>query len=1059
MFNYLLSFSIKQRWFVLLCVLGVTLLGLFHFRDLPIDAVPDITNVQVQINTQAPGYAPLEVEQQITFPIEFALSGLPKMKSTRSLSRYGLSQVTVIFDEGTDIYFARQLLSEKLQQIQSRLPEGLQPELGPIATGLGEIYMWTLQADPQALNEAGEPLSLSDLRTLQDWVIRPQLKTVPGVTEVNTIGGSPKLFQISPSPEKLRAYQLSFQELVQALQDNNQNTGAGYIEREGTQYLLRMPGQLKDIQDIQQTLIKTENGVPIRVRDVAQVEYGKELRTGAATVNGQEAILGTAFMLMGANSQEVADRVHERLQEINHSLPQGVQAVTLYNRSLLVEKTVATVEENLALGALFVIVVLFLFLGNLRAALITALVIPVSMCFTISGMYFNNISANLMSLGALDFGIIVDGSVVMVENCLRHLGHRQQALGRPLNLKERMNCIWEASREARQALLFGELIIMVVYLPILALEGVEGKMFQPMALTVILALLGAMILSITFVPAALAIFMRGKIREKENGLMTRAHTLYQPLLRLSLAHRPVVLSFTLVLVMTCGVLSLKMGREFIPSLNEGDVAVQALRITGTSLSQSLKMQQQLEVTVQALPEVSHVFSRIGTAEVATDPMPPSIADTFVIMKPAEQWPDPSLTRGELLKKIQHTLEPLAGNNYEFTQPIQMRFNELLSGVRADLAIKIYGDDLDQLLQSAEQAESVLKRIPGAADLRVEQLSHLPILSMRPRREALGRYGLSTSELQTLIEIAGAGKVVGEIFEGDRRYQMIVRLPDSQREDVFELKQLPVPRRDQPGSFIPLEQLVDFNRLQGPNQISRENGKRRVVISANVRGRDLGSFVTEAQAELKQNLVLPSGYWLEWGGEFEKMRSAAQRLQIVVPLALVLILMLLNATLKSLKDTLLVFSGVPLALTGGILALALRGLPLSISAGVGFIALSGVAVLNGLVMLTFIRQLRQDQPDLMQAIFEGASTRLRPVLMTALVASLGFIPMALSTGTGAEVQRPLATVVIGGILSSTLLTLLVLPVLYSLVHQTPSGTSGKRAPVGPALPPLPRKEDS
>ncbi len=1034
MFNKILGFSIAHRWFVLLCVMGVGLLGAYHFRALPIDAVPDITNVQVQINTSAPGYAPLEVEQQITFPIEFALAGLPKMKSTRSLSRYGLSQVTVIFEEKTDIYFARQLLSEKLQQIRSGLPDNLQPELGPIATGLGEIYMWSLEADPGARNAEHKPYDLTDLRTLQDWVVRPQLKTVPGVTEVNTIGGYPKIFQISPFPERLRAYGLSFHEVAEALRQNNQNTGAGYIEREGAQYLLRMPGKLSNFEDIQQTLIKTENGVPIRIQDVARVEYGKELRTGAATYDGKEAVLGTAVMLLGANSQTVAENVHEKIQQINKSLPEGVRAVTLYNRSVLVEKTIATVEENLALGALFVILVLFLFLGNFRAAVITALVIPFAMCFTISGMYLNKISANLMSLGALDFGIIVDGSVVMAENCLRHLATTQKRLNRSLTLQERMQSIWEASREARQALLFGELIIMVVYLPILALEGVEGKMFHPMALTVILALVGAMILSMTFVPAALTIFMGGKVREKENWLMTQAQRLYLPVLRLALAYRGVVVSFALTLVAVCGVLSLKMGREFVPNLNEGDAAVQVLRATGTGLSQSIAMQKRVELMIQQLPEVSHVFSRIGTAEVATDPMPPNIADTFVIMKPEQEWPEPGLSRAELLEKIEHAVANLSGNNYEFTQPIQMRFNELLSGVRADLAIKIYGDDLDTLLATARKAERVLEQLPGVADLRVEQLGGLPILSMRPRREALGRYGISTAEVQDLLEVAGSGKVVGEIFEGDRRYEMMVRLPEHLRESTFSLKNLPVPRRDQPGSFVPMEQVVEFRQIRGPNQISRENGKRRIVISANVRGRDLGSFVAEAQTRLDQDLPLPEGYWVEWGGEFEKLRSAAQRLQIVVPLALVLILLLLHATLKSVKDTLLVFSGVPLALTGGVLALVLRGLPLSISAGVGFIALSGVAVLNGLVLLTFIHQMREREPDLQRAILKGARTRLRPVLMTALVASLGFIPMALSTGTGSEVQRPLATVVIGGIVSSTLLTLLVLPVLYSLVHE-------------------------
>lgn len=1034
MFNKILAFAIHQRWFVLLAVLGMTLLGIYNFRHLPIDAVPDITNVQVQINTEAPGYSPLETEQQITFPIEFSLAGIPKMEYTRSLSRYGLSQVTVVFEEGTDIYFARQLLSEKLQEIRGRLPEGLEPQMGPIATGLGEIYMWVLEAEPDAKKADGTLYTPTDLRTLQDWVIRPQLKTVPGVTEVNTIGGYQKQFQISPYPEKLRAYGLSFHDVVLAIQKNNQNVGAGYIEREGAQYLLRMPGRIEDMEKIRHILLTTKGDVPVKISDVAQVELGKELRTGAATFNGKESVLGTAVMLMGANSQEVSEAVHERLLEINHSLPQGVKALTVYNRSSLVDKTLETVIENLSIGALLVIVVLFLFLGNFRAALITALVIPFAMSFTVSGMLMNKISANLMSLGALDFGIIVDGSVVIAENCIRHLAEKQMHLGRNLSLKERLETVFEASKEARQALLFGEMIIIIVYFPILALEGVEGKMFHPMALTVILALVGAMLLSITFIPAALAIFMGGKIQEKENRLMLGAKQLYRPTLNWALNHRIELLTSAFTLVFLCGLLSTKMGTEFVPDLDEGDFAIQALRAPGTGLEQSVKMQFQVEKSLKTVPEVAQVFSRIGTAEVATDPMPPNIADTFVMLKPREEWANPRLTREKLMEKLQEAVHDLPGNKYEFTQPIQMRFNELISGVRADVAVKIYGDELDTLLASAEEASTSIQKIQGAADVRVEQVTGLPVLTITPDRKQLARYGLNIADVQEVLEIAGAGKGAGEVFEGDRRFEIVVRLPEHVRTNIQKLKNLPVPLKAGQGTFIPLSQVARFNLIEGPNQISRENSKRRIVVTANVRGRDLGSFVVEAQESLRQKLKLPAGYWLEWGGEFEKLQSASQRLQIVVPLALVLILILLHATLKSIKDSLLVFSGVPLALTGGVMALILRGLPLSISAGVGFIALSGVAVLNGLVMLTFITQLRQEGKMLMDAITEGALTRLRPVLMTALVASLGFVPMALATGTGAEVQRPLATVVIGGILSSTILTLLILPVLYSLVHK-------------------------
>lgn len=1036
MFDWILGFSIRQRGFVLLLVGAMALFGIYNFQHLPIDAVPDITNVQVQINTVAPGYTPLETEQQITFPIESSLSGLPRLESTRSLSRYGLSQVTVNFEEGTDIYFARQLLTEKLQQIRDQLPKDLEPELGPVSSGLGEILMWTIEADPEARQPDGQPYDLFALRALQDWVIRPQVRMVPGVTEVNTIGGYPKMFQISPQPEKLQAYGLSFHDLVTAVEANNANVGAGYLEHNGTQQLLRIPGRVADQSQLAQILIKSVKGVPVALGDVARIELGKELRSGAATREGKETVLGTAVMLLGANSREVSEAVAKRIEQINTSLPDGVRAEPVYNRSTLVEKTIHTVEKNLTEGALLVIVILFLFLGNIRAALITAMIIPLAMCWTLSGMLLGKISANLMSLGALDFGIIVDGSVVMAENCLRHLSHAQQTLGRRLTARERHETVFKASSEARQALLFGELIIMVVYLPILTLEGIEGKLFRPMALTVILALAGAMLLSVTFVPACIALLMGGRVAEQENVVVRLCKRLYRPALSWALANRYAILTGALVLVALSGVAALKMGSEFVPSLDEGDVTVQALRIPGTSLSQSVAMQKQLELQLRKVPEVENIFSRIGTAEVATDPMPPGVADTFLILKPRDQWPDPGLPKDRLMDKVRASVAGLTGNNYEFAQPIQMRFNELISGVRAALAVKVYGDDLELMLTEARRIAHTLQRVPGAQDVQVEQVSGLSVLTIKPRLGSLRRYGLNSSEVQELIQAAVAGLPAGEIFEGDRRFEIMVRLPQSYLGDPDRLSGLPLPLPRAEGhrpAYVPLSQVADIQLLEGPNQVSRENGKRRIVITANVEGRDLGSFVAEAQRQIQTRVKMPTGMWLEWGGEFEKLTSAAKRLQIVVPLALVMILLLLNTTLKSIKDSLLVFSGVPLALTGGVAALALRGMPFSITAGVGFIALSGVAVLNGLVMLTFFKQLRAQGLPLLDALVEGALTRLRPVMMTAMVASLGFVPMAIATGTGSEVQRPLATVVIGGILSSTLLTLFVLPVLYQLLY--------------------------
>lgn len=1040
MFEKLIRAAIEHRWLVLLAVFGMAAIGVFNYQKLPIDAVPDITNVQVQINTQAPGYSPLETEQRVTYPIETVMAGLPNLEQTRSLSRYGLSQVTVIFKDGTDIYFARQLVNERIQEARDKLPPGITPAMGPISTGLGEIYLWTVEAKDGAKKPDGQPYTATDLREIQDWIIKPQLRNVPGVTEINSIGGFAKEYQISPIPERLASLGVTLQDIVTALDRNNGNVGAGYIEKRGEQYLIRAPGQVKTLEDIGNVILSSAGGVPIRVRDVAEVGIGRELRTGAATDNGREVVLGTVFMLIGQNSRTVSQAVDKKMIEINRSLPEGVHAVTVYDRTVLVDKAINTVKKNLLEGAILVIVILFLFLGNIRAAIITATVIPLSMLFTFTGMVSYKVSANLMSLGALDFGIIIDGAVVIVENCVRRLAHAQAHYGRPLTRAERFHEVFLASKESRRPLLFGQLIIMVVYLPIFALTGVEGKMFHPMAFTVVAALVGAMILSVTFIPAAVALFIGNRVSEKENFLMVQAKRWYGPLLDRVMAAKAVVLATAAVAVVLCGLIATRMGSEFVPSLNEGDFAIQALRIPGTSLSQSVAMQQQLEATLKAkFPEIDRVFARTGTAEIASDPMPPNISDGYIMLKPMSDWPEPRKSRDELLAAVQEVVGKIPGNNYEFSQPIQLRFNELISGVRSDVAVKIFGDDMDVLNKTAEEVSSKLQKIPGASEVKVEQTTGLPMLTVNIDRQKSARYGLNVADIQDAVATAIGGREAGTLFEGDRRFDILVRLPESLRNDLESMKRLPIPLPRGSGgvegrtNFIQLAEVASFELAPGPNQVSRENGKRRIVVSANVRGRDVGSFVADAEAALAQ-VKIPAGYWTSWGGTFENLQSATQRLQIVVPVSLLLVFVLLFAMFGNVRDGLLVFTGIPFALTGGILALWLRDIPMSISAAVGFIALSGVAVLNGLVMISYIRSLREDGTPLDAAIREGALTRLRPVLMTALVASLGFIPMAIATGTGAEVQRPLATVVIGGILSSTLLTLLVLPILYRLAHR-------------------------
>jgi len=1031
MLNQILRFSIARRGLVLILVILLAGLGVWNFTRLPIDAVPDITNVQVVVNTQAPGYTPLEVEQRVSFPLENAMAGLPRLDYTRSFSRYGLSQITVVFLEGTDIYFARQQVAERLNAVRPALPAGLEPALGPIATGLGEIFMFTVDAEPGAVNPDGTPVTPTDLRSVHDWIIRPQLLRVPGVVEVNPIGGFKKEILVAPDPAKLAAFGLTHADVIGALRQNNDNRGAGFIEYNGAQWLMRVPGQAAGLQDLAGLVISERDGVPVRIADVASVGLGEELRAGAATQNGREVVMSTVFMLIGENSRAVANAVAEKLEEIRPSLPEGIAATAVYDRTELVDQTLVTVEKNLLEGALLVIVVLFLLLGNVRAAILTAAVIPLAMLMTITGMVQSRVSANLMSLGALDFGLIVDGAVIIVENCLRRLG--EAGVKGKLPLHERLTVVRDATGEVIRPALFGVGIITAVYIPIFALSGIEGKMFHPMATTVVIALVSAMLLSVTFIPASVALLFREPVREKANPIVDGARRVYRPLLVAALRFRRLTVAAAVALIVLTGLLATRLGTEFVPNLDEGDIVMHALRIPGTSLRQAVDLQQQLEAGIRQMPEVERVFAKIGSGEVATDPMPPSVADNFIMLRPRAEWPDPGKPKAQVVADLEALVTPIPGNRYEFLQPIQMRFNELIAGVRAELAVKVFGDDLDELIRLGGELEQVMNSVAGAADVAVEQATGLPVMTIEPKREILARYGLMIAELQDVVATALGGAVAGQIYEGDRRVDIVVRLPENLRSDPDQLSALLIPLDD--GGYIPLREVAALNLVTGYNQIPRENGKRRVVVTANVRGRDLGSFVTDVQSAVEQQVEIPAGYWVEYGGTFEHLQSAANRLAVVVPMTLLIIMVLLVVALGTLRDAAVIFTGVPLALTGGVATLLMRGIPFSISAAVGFIALSGIAVLNGLVMVSFIRDLRKSSGlSLDEAIVEGALTRLRPVLTTALVASLGFVPMALNSGIGSEVQRPLATVVIGGIVSSTLLTLVVLPALYRIVHR-------------------------
>ena len=1073
MLERVLRFSIDHRWLVVLAVAAAAAYGGWCLLQLPIDAVPDITNRQVQINAVAPSLSPAEVEKQVTFPLETELAGIPGLEHTRSFSRNGFAQVTAVFGDDVDIYFARQQVAERLSAVQDDLPPDTKTVMGPITTGLGEIYMWTVeyahphgrgapivdgelgwQSDGAYLTAEGERLRselemAAYLRTVQDWIIRPQLRGIRGVAGIDAIGGFVKQYHVEPDPRELGAYGLTFHQLIEALERNNVSTGAGYVEHNGESYVVRAAARLSSAAELGEVVVAERDGTPVRLRDVASVQIGRELRTGSASESGEEVVVGTAVMLLGANSRTVAAAVDAKMDEVNRSLPPDIRAKTVLDRSLLVDATIRTVEKNLAEGALLVIVVLFVMLGNLRAALITALAIPLSMLLTAIGMVHSRTSGNLMSLGAIDFGLIVDGAVIIVENCLRRLADRQRALGRMLTLPERLEVVYEASRQVRTATAFGEAIVIVVYLPILTLAGIEGKMFQPMALTVIFALVAAFVLSLTLVPAMVALFITGRLREREHALVVGAKRLYEPAVRWALRFRSLVVAGAAVLFLGSLLLFRSLGQEFAPTLSELDIVAQAIRIPSISLSESTAMQWAIETRLESFPEVAFVFSRTGTAEMASDPMPPYVSDTFIILKPRKQWPSPRDTKEDVRARIEAALHELPGNTYEITQPIQMRFNELLAGVRGDLAVKVFGDEFDVLLPTAEHVARILRRIPGAADTRVEEISGAPILSVDVDRQAISRYGLSAADVHEVVAIAVGGRTAGRLFQGDRRFDVVVRLPEAYRTDPLALEGLPIPlshedvlpvaialERDDEvhprQRYLPLSAVARVSVAEGPNQISRENGKRRIVVQTNVRGRDIASFVADAQRRVAGEVRLAPGTWLSWGGQFENLVQAKRRLSLVVPICFLAILLLLHGTFGALKPAVIVFTGVPLALSGGILALWLRGMPFSISAAVGFIALSGVAVLNGLVMLTFIRELRASGTDVDDAIVQGAVTRLRPVLMTALVASLGFLPMALATGTGAEVQRPLATVVIGGLVSSTALTLFVLPALYRLL---------------------------
>jgi len=1062
MIDSILTTSVRSRWLILFLSLVVAVVGAWQLNLLPIDVTPDITNKQVQINTVVPTLSPVEIEKRVTFPIETALSGLNGVENVRSFSRNGFSQVTAIFKENADLYFMRQQVSERLARARPDLPEGAEPQMGPVSTGLGEVFHYSVeyknpdgkgaqirdgkpgwQSDGSFLTDQGERLAsqvakLAYLRTVQDWIVRPQLRTTPGVADVDSLGGYVKQYVIEPDSAKLASLGISLAELGETIEKANVSVGANYIRRSGESYVVRADGRIRTADEIARAVVATRNGVPITVGQVAKVEIGGELRSGAASRDGNQTVVGSALMLVGANSRTVAGAVGDKLKAIGGTLPEGVVIVPTLDRSQLVIATISTVAKNLAEGALLVIVILFALLGNWRAAVIAALVIPLSLLMSAIGMNSLGISGNLMSLGALDFGLIIDGAVIIVENTLRRLAERQHHEGRTLSLRERLEETIASSREMLRPTIYGQLVIFLVFLPCLTFTGVEGKMFSPMVITLMLALASAFVLSLTFVPALIAVMMNGPVAEKEVKAIAVTKSRYEPLLRRAVATPLPFIGAGLAVLVLAGVAFGFVGREFMPTLDEQNLNLSSVRIPSTSIEQSAALDLPIERAILSLPEVKTVYSKAGTASLAADPMPPNASDNYVILKPKNEWPEGVTTKEQVIERIRAKTAPIVGNNYDVTQPIEMRFNELIGGVRSDVAVKIYGEDLDKLADTAKQVAAVLRKVPGAADVRVAQTEGFPTFDIAFDRAAIARYGLTVKEVADTFSTALAGRSAGQIFEGDRRFDIVVRLPGELRNNLDELGALPVmlPAEAQGGSqvrgSVPLRQLVQFRFTQGLNEVSRDNGKRRIYVEANVVGRDLGSYVDDAQARLNAEIKLPAGSWIEWGGQFQNLRAATQRLAIIVPACFVLIAAALYMAIGNAVLTATVLTAVPLALAGGVFALVLRGIPFSISASVGFIAVSGVAVLNGLVLISAINKRLQDGVEATTAVIDGAMERLRPVLMTALVASLGFVPMAIATGTGAEMQKPLATVVIGGLITSTILTLFVLPAITGMV---------------------------
>ena len=1065
MIDSILVGVVRARWLILFVTAVIAAIGAWQLNLLPIDVTPDITNKQVQINTVAPTLSPVEIEKRVTYAIETALAGLNGVESTRSFSRNGFSQVTVIFKESADLYFMRQQVAERLARARSDLPSGAEPQMGPVSTGLGEVFHYSVeyahpdgkgaprkdgqegwQVDGSFLTNEGEHLTdrvsrLAYLRTVQDWIIRPQLRTTPGIADVDSLGGYVKQYVVEPDTGKLAAYGISYAELARSLEEANVSVGANYIRRAGESYLVRADGRIRTIDEIERAVVADRQGVAVTVGQVARVKVGGELRSGAASRDGYETVIGSALMLVGANSRSVAQAVGTRLKEISRTVPAGVVVVPTLDRSQLVLATITTVASNLAEGALLVVVVLFALLGNWRAALIAALVIPLSLLMSAIGMNALHISGNLMSLGALDFGLIIDGAVIIVENTVRRLAARQHREGRLLSLDERLEEVVASSREMMRPTIYGQMVIFLVFLPCLAFQGVEGKMFSPMVITLMLALGSAFVLSLTFVPALIAILNRGPFAEKEVKTILFVKKRYAPWLRRAVARPlPFIGAGLSVLALAAGTFSF-VGREFMPTLDEQNLNLSSVRIPSTSIEQSVAIDLPLERAVLSLPEVQTVYSKAGTASLAADPMPPNASDNYIILKPKDQWPAGVTTKQQVIERIREKTAHLVGNNYDVTQPIEMRFNELIGGVRSDVAVKIYGDDLDRLAESAQRIGAVLRATPGAADVRVAQTAGFPTFDIAFDRPAIARYGLSVKEVADTVSTALAGKPAGQIFEGDRRFNIVIRLSGEQRNDLDVLGSLPVMLPVAEGrarTSVPLRELVRFRFTQGLNEVSRDNGKRRIYVEANVVGRDLGSYVDEAQARIAAEVRLPAGSWTQWGGQFQNLQAATRRLAIIVPACLVLIAAALYLAVGSAMLTATVLAAIPLALAGGVFALALRDIPFSISAAVGFIAVSGVAVLNGLVLISAICKRVSDGMEADAAVIEGTMERVRPVLMTALVAMLGFVPMAIATGTGAEVQKPLATVVIGGLITATALTLFVLPALTGMVLRRARG---------------------